>query len=58
LEYEDVLKRSDKLPRLSSADIDDFLDYLFQSAELIRAVPRLRPSLRDPGDELILELAA
>jgi predicted nucleic acid-binding protein len=57
LEYEDVLKRPGLLPALSERDIDKFLDYLFASCEVQTSVPRLRPSLRDPNDERILELA-
>jgi len=57
LEYEDVLNRRWLLPDIGEANVDDFLDYLFTASNLVPAVPRLRPSLRDPGDELILELA-
>ncbi len=57
LEYEDVLKRQHLLPNISEADIDGFLDYLFQVSNLIPSVQRRRPNLPDPGDELILELA-
>ena len=57
LEYEDVLKRPDLLPNISEAEIDKFLDYVFQVSNLIPSVQRRRPNLPDPGDELILELA-
>ena len=57
LEYEDVLKRRWLLPGVGEADVDEFLDYLFTVSNLVPAVPRLRPALRDPGDEFILELA-
>jgi putative PIN family toxin of toxin-antitoxin system len=57
LEYEDVLKRQELLPSISEAEIDRFLDYVFQFSSLIPSVQRRRPSLPDPGDELILELA-
>jgi putative PIN family toxin of toxin-antitoxin system len=57
LEYEDVLKRRGLLPGVGEANVDEFLDYLFTVSNLVPSVPRLRPSLRDPGDELILEVA-
>jgi predicted nucleic acid-binding protein len=57
LEYEDVLKRRWLLPGAGEASVDEFLDYLFTVSNLVPSVSRLRPSLRDPGDELILEVA-
>jgi predicted nucleic acid-binding protein len=45
------------LPGVGEAGVDEFLDYLFTVSNLVSSVPRLRPSLRDPGDELILEVA-
>jgi putative PIN family toxin of toxin-antitoxin system len=57
LEYEDVLKRPGMVPGLSEQKIDDFLNYLLFAGDLEPSVPRLRPSLRDPDDERILELA-
>jgi putative PIN family toxin of toxin-antitoxin system len=57
LEYEDVLKRPGLLPGISEQEIDNFLNYLLLAGDLEPSVPRLRPSLRDPDDERILELA-
>src|SRR5205807_1730195 len=57
LEYEDVLKRDGMLPSVSEAEIDDFLDYIFKTSNLVPFVLRQRPSLRDPDDERILEVA-
>lgn len=57
LEYEDVLKRPDLLVNVSVAEIDRFLNYFFQASKLIPSVQGRRPNLRDPNDELILELA-
>jgi len=57
LEYEDVLKRSGLIEALDEAAIDDFLNYLFREARLVPSVVRRRPTLRDPDDERILELA-
>ena len=57
LEYEDVLNRPGSLPGLSQRERDIFLDYLLASSTLLPLVPKLRPSLRDPDDERILEVA-
>jgi putative PIN family toxin of toxin-antitoxin system len=58
LEYEAVLKRQDLVPGLSPDDVDTFLAFLFRSSNLVTSVRLLRPNLPDPGDELVLELAA
>jgi len=58
LEYEEVLKRDGILPGVSEPEIDDFLDYLFKTSYLVPFVLRRRPSLPDPNDERILEVAA
>jgi putative PIN family toxin of toxin-antitoxin system len=57
LEYEDVLKRPGLLPGFTEQEVDEFLNYLLLAGDLEPSVPRLRPSLRDPDDERILELA-
>lgn len=57
LEYEDVLKRPGLLPGIRDQQIEDFVDYLLFAGDLEPSVPQLRPSLRDPDDERILELA-
>lgn len=57
LEYEEVLKRHTLLPGIGETDVDEFLDYLFSVSNLIPSVLRRRPSLRDPDDEHILEVA-
>lgn len=58
LEYEDVLKREFMQTAISATDVDVLLDYLFGVSDLIEVQFRLRPTLRDPDDERILELAA
>ncbi len=58
LEYEDVLKREFMRTVIRSADVDSLLDYFFNVAELVEVQLRLRPTLRDPDDDRILELAA
>lgn len=57
LEYEDVLKREFMQTAISAADVDLLLDYLFGVADLVEVQFRLRPTLRDPDDDRILELA-
>jgi hypothetical protein len=44
-------------PDIGETEVDEFLDYLFAASNLIPSVLRRRPSLRDPDDEHILELA-
>jgi putative PIN family toxin of toxin-antitoxin system len=58
LEYEDVLKRKDMVRDMTAAEIDDFLDFVIRTSNLAPSVVRVRPSLRDPDDERILEVAA
>lgn len=57
LEYEEVLKRDRLLPGIGETEVDEFLDYLLTVSNLIPSVLRRRPSLRDPDDEHILEVA-
>lgn len=57
LEYEDVLKRPEMDVHLDHATIDDILDFLCQTGRL-RIIRFLwRPTLRDPDDDFLLELA-
>ncbi len=58
LEYEDVLNREFMRTVIGAADVDLVLDYFFSVAELVEVQIRLRPTLRDPDDDRILELAA
>jgi putative PIN family toxin of toxin-antitoxin system len=57
LEYEDVLKRPALNLRLTHQEIDDVLDFLCQNANLREIFYLWRPTLRDPKDDFILELA-
>lgn len=57
LEYEDVLTRQQQELGLTRSEIDDFLDYLCAIANLHEVYFLWRPHLRDPKDEMILELA-
>ncbi|MEM1094228.1 MAG: putative toxin-antitoxin system toxin component, PIN family [Bacteroidota bacterium] len=56
-EYEDVLMRQYQALSLTSRDIATVLDFLCGIANLHEVYFLWRPSLRDPRDEMILELA-
>ena len=58
-EYEAVLKRNELLKetRLSTSDVDDFLDYFFTKAHMQRIEYLWRPWLTDSKDDLVLECA-
>jgi len=57
MEYEEVLNR--ELPNLpvSQAVVDDVLDYLCEVAEAHEIFFLWRPFLRDPDDDMVLEVA-
>ncbi len=55
-EYEDVLHRPEKVP-VSSKGIDAIIDYICQQAEQCRIFFLWRPVLKDPKDDMVLELA-
>lgn len=60
LEYEDVLSRAHlkELSWATTRQIDQVLDGLLACAKLIAPIQfKLRPILRDPGDDLVLECA-
>jgi len=57
LEYEQVAKRLVGETPLTEADVDDILDYLCQTAEQRRVFYLWRPFLKDPEDDMVLELA-
>jgi putative PIN family toxin of toxin-antitoxin system len=57
LEYEAVAKRMSRTLGLTHADIDDVIDYLCSVAGLHDIFYVWRPALKDPGDEMVLELA-
>lgn len=57
LEYEDVSKRLlDEIP-LSEEDIDDIIDYICSIAKQWEIHYLWRPFLKDPKDDMVLELA-
>ena len=57
LEYEDALLRHLPATTLSEADIRDVIDYVCSVALRQDIFFLWRPQLRDPGDDLVLELA-
>lgn len=60
LEYEAVCSRQHHLlsTGLAKADVDLFLDAIFAMSVQTRTFFTLRPTLRDPDDEMVLEAAA
>jgi putative PIN family toxin of toxin-antitoxin system len=57
MEYEEILVRNRTALGLLGSDVSDLLDYLCLIAELHEVHFLWRPLLRDPKDEMILELA-
>lgn len=57
LEYEEVLKRQHRVLRLKLDEIDRLLDDLCRLGEWHLVYFLWRPTLRDPRDELVLEVA-
>ena len=57
LEYEEVAKRLSEDTGLSHKDIDDVLDYLCSIANKHDIFFLWRPFLKDPKDDMVLELA-
>jgi predicted nucleic acid-binding protein len=57
LEYESAAKRLSRSTGLRHSDIDDILDYICSVAERREIFYLWRPFLRDPSDDMVLELA-
>ena len=57
LEYEGVLKRQSRSLGLRHADVDDVLDYVCRVSSQRTVFYLWRPVLRDPKDDMVLELA-
>ncbi len=57
LEYESVTKRMSRSLGLSHSDIDDILDYICLVAEHREIFYLWRPCLKDPMDDMVLEVA-
>jgi putative PIN family toxin of toxin-antitoxin system len=56
-EYEDILKRNQVILRLTNQEIEKILDYLCMQSEHQKIYFLWRPSLADPKDDHLLELA-
>lgn len=57
LEYEGAAKRSIGEIKLTSGDIDDIIDFICAVAKHWKVFYLWRPFLRDPKDDMVLELA-
>lgn len=57
LEYESATKRAEVRLPVTAAQIDTVLDYICAVSERHEIFFLWRPHLRDPGDEMVLELA-
>lgn len=57
IEYEAVAKRKTQQLRLEESVIDDILDYLTEVGDKREIYFLWRPFLRDPKDDLVLEVA-
>ncbi len=57
LEYEDALRRDAIKGRVTSSSVDDVLDYICDVAEKHQVHYLWRPHLKDPRDDMVLELA-
>ena len=57
VEYEDVLKRSKNLEYLKNRDIDEFIDFIVSVAEHKKIHYLWHPFLKDPCDDMLVELA-
>lgn len=57
IEYEDVATRPGMLPLLSDEDIEIVLDYLCSNGSHCDIFFLWRPFLKDPKDDMVLELA-
>ncbi len=57
LEYEDVAKRTSRAVGLRHSDIEDILDYFCSVGEHREIFFLWRPFLKDPMDDMVLEVA-
>ena len=57
LEYEDVAKRTARMVGLGDEDVDDILDYMCRVGEHRGIFFLWRPFLKDPKDDMVLEVA-
>lgn len=57
LEYEAVAKRMIGEISLSEKEVDDILDFVINNSNRWKIYYLWRPQLKDPGDDMVLELA-
>ncbi len=57
IEYESVLKRTDLISHLSPDEIDDVLNFILSKSSVRKIHFLWRPYLKDPKDDLVLEVA-
>lgn len=57
IEYESVAKRSGLIVGLTEKEIDDILSYFLSQSNIQKIYYLWRPLLKDPGDDLVLEVA-
>jgi len=57
VEYESVARRKDLLSGMDAADIHAILDYFLSQSSLRKIFYLWRPWLKDPKDDLVLEVA-
>ena len=57
LEYEAAAKKNAKAAGLVASDVDAVIDYLCRVAEHYKVYYLWRPFLKDPKDDMVLELA-
>lgn len=57
LEYEEVLTRQKKVLNMTLEDIKVFLGFLVNQSERIKIYYLWRPHLKDPKDDMVLEVA-
>ena len=57
LEYEEVLTRHKKALQITQEDIKSFLGFLVNQSERIKVYYLWRPYLKDPKDDMVLEVA-
>ena len=57
LEYEEILKKMRDPKKFSVQDIDDLIEYICSISQKYEIHYLWRPTLRDPDDEMVLEVA-
>ena len=57
LEYEAAVKKQSRATGLSAADVDAIIDYICRIAKHYKIYYLWRPFLKDPKDDMVLELA-